>query len=57
MKTGSFFSGVVIGAVTGMAVDMLLRPKAHPKTTAGKAMQSVTDAVDTAAERVRQQMQ
>ena len=56
MKTGPFFGGVLVGAMAGMAVDMLLRPKAHPKTTAGKAMQSMTDAVDSAADRLREQM-
>jgi len=55
MKNG-FFSGVVIGAVTGMAADMLLRPKAHPKSTAGKAMQSITDMVDDTAATVKRQM-
>jgi len=56
MKSGSFFSGVLIGAVTGMAADMLLRPKAQPKTGAGKAMQSVTNAVDGAAHQVKTNM-
>ena len=49
MNMGSFVQGMVIGAVAGMAVDMALRPKAKPKTEAGKALQSVTDAVDNAA--------
>ena len=56
MKSGSFFSGVLIGAVTGMAADMLLRPKAQPKTGAGKAMQSVTNAVDGAAHQMKNSM-
>ena len=49
MTMGSFVRGMVVGAVAGMAADMLLRPKARPKTEAGKALQSVTDAVDNAA--------
>ncbi len=56
MKTGSFFSGILIGAVTGMAADMLLRPTTPPKTGAGKAMQTVTNAVDGAAKSVKNSM-
>ena len=56
MKTSSFVSGIVIGAVTGMAADMLLRPKAYPQTNAGKAMQTVSNAVDGAAKGVKNSM-
>ena len=56
MKTSSFVSGIFIGAVTGMAADMLLRPKAYPQTNAGKAMQTVTNAVDGAAKSVKNSM-
>jgi hypothetical protein len=35
---------------------MLLRPKARPKSTAGKAMQSITDVVDDTAQTVKRQM-
>ena len=55
MKNG-FLSGMMVGAVTGLAADMLLRPKAKPKSTAGKAMQSITDVVDDTAQTVKRQM-
>ena len=55
MKNG-FFSGMMVGAVTGLAADMLLRSKAKPKSTAGKAMQSFTDVVDDTAQTVKRQM-
>ena len=56
MTVGSFMKGMVAGAVAGMAVDMVLRPKARPKTEAGKALQSVTDVVDSAANDVMRRM-
>jgi len=56
MKTSSFFSGIIIGAVTGMAADMLLRSTNPPKSGAGKAMQTVTNAVDGAAREVKNAM-
>ena len=52
MTVGSFMRGMVVGAMAGMAVDMVLRPKAKPKTEAGKALQSVTDVVDSTANEV-----
>ena len=52
MTMGSFVRGMVVGAVAGMAADMILRPKAKPKTEAGKALQSVTDVVDSTANEV-----
>ena len=56
MTMGSFVRGMVVGAVAGMAADMILRPKAKPKTEAGKALQNVTDAVDSAADNVMRKM-
>ena len=56
MTMGSFLRGMAVGAVAGIAVDMLLRPNARPKTEAGKALQSVTDAVDSAASDVMRKM-
>ena len=49
-------SSPLAGAVAGMAADMILRPKAKPKTEAGKALQSVTDVVDNAANDVMRKM-
>ena len=56
MTMGSFVRGMVVGAVAGMAADMLLRPNARPKTEAGKALQNVTDAVDSAADNMMRKM-
>lgn len=56
MTVGSFMRGMVVGAMAGMAVDMVLRPKAKPKTEAGKALQSVTDVVDSTANEVMRKM-
>ena len=56
MTMGSFLRGMAVGAVAGIAADMLLRPNARPKTEVGKALQSVTDAVDSAASDVMRKM-
>ena len=56
MTMGSFLRGMAVGAAVGIAADMLLRPNARPKTEAGKALQSVTDAVDNAASDVMRKM-
>lgn len=56
MTMGSFVRGMVVGAVAGMAADMILRPKAKPKTEAGKALQSVSEVVDNAANDVMRKM-
>ena len=56
MTMGSFLRGMAVGAAAGIAADMLLRPNARPKTEAGKALQSVTDAVDSAADNVMRKM-
>ena len=56
MKLGAFTGGMLLGTAAGMAADMLLRPKARPTTEAGKAAQSVSNAMDDVADVVRQHM-
>ena len=56
MKWMSFAGGMALGAMAGMAADMMLRPKARPTTEAGKAAQSVSNAMDDVADVVRQHM-
>jgi len=51
-----FVTGVVLGTVAGMAADMALHTKTGKRTKAGKTMQVVTDAVDSAASSVKQTM-
>lgn len=51
-----FVKGMVLGAVAGVAADMALRTTQGKKTPAGKTMQKVTDAVDSAASSVKQSM-
>ena len=50
-----FVTGMVIGVVTGAAVDLALRTSPG-KRAAGKTMQAVTDAVDSAAVSVKHTM-
>jgi len=51
-----FVTGMVIGVVTGAAVDLALRTSQGKRTAAGKTMQAVTDAVDSAAVSVKHTM-
>ena len=48
--------GMVLGVVAGAAADMALRTAQGRRTAAGKAMQAVTDAVDSAAASVKHTM-
>ena len=52
MTMGSFVRGMVVGAVAGMAADMLLRPNARPKTEAGKALRYIQNQPDITVEEV-----
>ena len=52
MENG-FWKGMVLGAVAGLAADMALHTRDGKRTAAGKAMQTVTDAVDSAAASVK----
>ena len=51
-----FVKGMVLGVVAGAAADMALRTTQGKRTAAGKAMQAVTDAVDSAAASVKHTM-
>ena len=51
-----FVKGIVLGVVAGAAADMALRTAQGRRTAAGKAMQAVTDAVDSAAASVKHTM-
>lgn len=49
-----FIKGMLLGAAAGAAADMVLHTATGKKTAAGKAMQTVTDVVDTAAASVKE---
>lgn len=49
-----FLKGMLLGAAAGVAADMALRTTQGKRTSAGKAMQTVTDAVDSAAISVKE---
>ncbi len=51
-----FIKGMLLGAVAGCAADMALHTTQGKRTAAGKAMQTMTDAVDTAAASVKESM-
>lgn len=52
-----FVKGMLLGAVAGAAAEMALQTKSGRQTAAGKAMQTVTDAVDSAATSVKHSME
>lgn len=54
MMNNGFIKGMLLGVAAGAAVDMALRTKEGKRTAAGRAMQTVTDAVDSAATSVKQ---
>lgn len=56
MNTSGFVKGMLLGAAAGAAADMALHTKTGRRTAAGKAMQTVTDAVDSAATSVKHTM-
>jgi len=51
-----FVKGMLLGAVAGAAADMAMHSTAGKRTKAGKAMQSVSNAVDSAAAAVKHTM-
>ena len=56
MEMKNFVKGMALGAVAGVAADMALRTGKGKRTAAGKTMQAVTDAVDSAASSVKHTM-
>ena len=48
-----FITGMTLGVVAGAAAEMALRTTQGKRTKAGKTMQAVTDAVDSAATSVK----
>lgn len=48
-----FVKGMLLGAAAGAVTDMVLHTSQGKHTAAGKAMQTVTDAVDSAATSVK----
>ena len=55
MKNG-FGAGMLLGAAAGAAADLALHTASGKRTSAGRAMQTVTDAVDSAAASVKHTM-
>lgn len=51
-----FIKGMLLGAAAGAAADLALHTTNGKRTAAGKAMQTVTDAVDSAATSVKHTM-
>ena len=51
-----FMKGILLGAAAGVAADVALHTAKGKRTTAGKAMQSVTDAVESAAVSMKQNL-
>lgn len=49
-----FIKGMLLGAAAGAAADMVLHTATGKRTAAGRAMQTATDAVDSAAAAVKQ---
>lgn len=48
-----FVKGMLLGAAAGAVTDMVLHTSQGRHTAAGKAMQTVTEAVDSAATSVK----
>ena len=56
MLNADYDKKLALGVVAGAAADMALRTAQGRRTAAGKAMQAVTDAVDSAAASVKHTM-
>ena len=53
MQMKGFVKGMLLGAVVGAAADMAMHTASGKRTKAGKTMQAVTNAVDSAATSVK----
>ncbi len=51
-----FIKGMALGVVAGVAADLVLHTAQGKRTRAGRTMQTVTDAVDSAAASVQRTM-
>lgn len=51
-----FVKGMLMGVAAGVAADMALRTSQGKKTPAGRAMETVTEAVDSAAMAVKENL-
>jgi len=56
MNHTGFLKGMLLGAAAGAAADLALHTASGRRTSAGRAMQTVTDAVDSAAASVKHTM-
>jgi len=56
MNHTGFLKGMLLGAAAGAAADLALHTASGKRTSAGRAMQTVTDAVDSAAASVKHTM-
>ena len=53
MNTATFVRGVCVGMVTGAVMDMVVNPRPKGrKTAAGKAMQRMGNAMDSAMDTI-----
>ena len=53
MQMKGFVKGMLLGAVVGAAADMAMHTASGKRTKAGKTVQAVTNAVDSAATSVK----
>lgn len=56
MSMKGFVKGMLLGAAVGAAADLAMHTDAAKRTSAGKAMQTATEAVDAAAASIKETM-
>lgn len=58
MNTATFVRGACVGMVAGVVADMIVNPRPQSrKTTVGKAMQRMGNAMDSAMDAITSMMQ